>query len=62
MQCIMVDIYISPYRWDFQHGYSHMRNLFQNAFKSQGRANDQNALHLPKPQYHLFIHFYKKSY
>jgi len=25
-----------------------MRNLFQNTFKSQGRAIDQNALHLPK--------------
>jgi len=26
-----------------------MRNLFQNTFKYQGRAIDQNALHLSKP-------------
>jgi len=37
--------------WGFQHNvYSHMRDFFQNAFKSQGRAIDQNALHLPKPR------------
>jgi len=29
----------------FQHNvYSHMCNLFQNTFKPQGRAIDQNAL------------------
>jgi len=27
-----------------------MRKLFQNTFKSQGRAIDQNALHLSKPR------------
>jgi len=27
-----------------------MRNLFQNAFKSQGWAINQNALHLSKPR------------
>jgi len=32
MQCILVD---RP---------THIRNLFQNALKSQGRANNQNAL------------------
>jgi len=42
MQCILVE---------FGHnGYSHMRNLFQNTFKFQDRAIDQNALHLPKPR------------
>jgi len=30
-----------------------MRNLFNNTFKSQGMAIDQNASHLPKPRYHL---------
>jgi len=33
----------------------HMRNLFQNTFKFQGRVIDQNALHLPKPRQHLFV-------
>jgi len=37
-------------RKKYFHGYSHMRNLFENTFKSQGRAIDQNALRLPKPQ------------
>jgi len=37
MQCILVD-----------RPYSHMCNLFQNTFKSQGQAIDQNALHLRK--------------
>jgi len=33
-----------------------MRNLFQNTFKSQGKAIDQNVLHLiPKLRSHLFI-------
>jgi len=29
--------------------WHHMRNLFQNALKSQVQAIDQNAIHLPKP-------------
>jgi len=32
--------------------YSHMRNLFPNTFNLKGRAIDQNALHVPKPQKH----------
>jgi len=46
MQCVLINR-----RWDFKKmDISHMRNLFLNTFKSQGRVIDQNALLLPKPR------------
>jgi len=32
-----------------------MSNLLQSTFKSQGRAIDQNALHLPKPRTSIML-------
>jgi len=38
------EVFVNGRSFDLN-GYSHVRDLFKNTFKSQGRAIDHNALH-----------------